>query len=54
MDLLMTGWVEQDPIVKGIRPTINPVNQVMIFPAGFFGYFSLTNGAVAVLGAPQV
>ena len=50
----MTGWMEQDPIVEGVRPTVGPVNEVVVFPTGFLGDFAPADRTQAVLSSPQM
>ena len=49
MDLFMTGWMQENPIINRICTAIDPVDDMVIFPAGQIGDFITADGAETVL-----
>ncbi len=49
MDLIMTGWMQENPIVSRISPAIDPVDDMVIFPARHVCDFITADGAETVL-----
>ncbi len=49
MDLFMTGWMQENPIVSRISPAIEPVDDMVIFPTRYLGDFLTADGAETIL-----
>ena len=49
MDLFVTGWMQENPIISRICATIDPVDDMVIFPAGQIGDFITADRTETIL-----
>ena len=50
----MTGWMQENPIIECVCATVDPVDDMMIFPAGQVCDFIAANRAKTVLRLPEM
>ncbi len=49
MDLFMTGWMQENPIISRICTPIDPMDDMVIFPARLVCDFITAEGTETVL-----
>jgi hypothetical protein len=54
MDLSMTGWMQENPIVECVCTAVNPIDDMVIFPAGQVRDFVAADRAETVLRLPEM